>query len=264
MSQIAYTRTGSGTPIVLIHGIGSRWQVFEPIIGLLATRHEVIALDLPGFGASPSDDSVEASAPGYARWLASFLSDHGIRAPHVVGNSMGGGIALELARNGHASRVTAFSPIGFWRQPGRVWCQVAVSGIRELCRHAPRLVERLTEPALTRGALLGAFYGRPARVSPHAAIADVRGLIGATSFPAACRAFSAYRFLDDDRIRRVPVTIAWGTRDVLLTYRTQSRRARAQLGWARHVALPRCGHLPFHDDPYACASTILQNPPTPS
>jgi pimeloyl-ACP methyl ester carboxylesterase len=44
---------------------------------------------------------------------------------------------------------------------------------------------------------------------------------------------------------------------VILPHRTQSARARAVLPFARHVDLPRCGHLPFHDDPTACADLVL-------
>lgn len=59
-------------------------------------------------------------------------------------------------------------------------------------------------------------------------------------------------------LRAVPVTIAWGSRDLLLTHRTQSARAQWLMAWARHVTLPGCGHLPFADDPVACFDAILR------
>ena len=51
--QPNHDRSGRGEPLVLMHGIGSRWQMWEPVIPRLAERHDVIAVDLPGFGASP-------------------------------------------------------------------------------------------------------------------------------------------------------------------------------------------------------------------
>jgi pimeloyl-ACP methyl ester carboxylesterase len=55
------------------------------------------------------------------------------------------------------------------------------------------------------------------------------------------------------------VTIAWGTRDVVLVHRTQSARARKVFPFARHVDLPGCGHLPFSDEPAACARLVLED-----
>ena len=93
------------------------------MLDLLAERHDVLAVDLPGFGETPMDLGFPAGPAGFAPGSPTSFKDLGIVDPHVVGNSMGGGIALELGRKGVASRVTAFSPIGFWRVPGRIWCQ---------------------------------------------------------------------------------------------------------------------------------------------
>ena len=64
-------RQGSGSPIVLVHGIGSRWQVWRPILDRLAEHHDVIALDLPGFGGTP-DDGAPGSVPHLADRVAAF------------------------------------------------------------------------------------------------------------------------------------------------------------------------------------------------
>ncbi|MCW2780885.1 MAG: alpha/beta hydrolase [Marmoricola sp.] len=257
-SGISYDRRGSGPPVVLVHGIGSRWQVFEPVIDLLAATHDVIALDLPGFGASPADAAVDASPPGYARRLVSFFEELGVERPHVVGNSMGGGIAIELGRSGNASQVTAFSPVGFWSTPGRVWCQSLVTAMRLSGTYAGPVLDKLVNSKVARGVLLSAFYGRPTWVTPANAVADTHGLVGSTMFREARDGFTGYVVEGDpSTLLDIPVTIGWGTRDVLLTHRTQSRRARQVLPFARHVDLPGCGHLPFNDDPYLCANVIL-------
>jgi len=259
---ITLERRGTGDPIVLVHGIGSRWQCFEPILDRLADAHEVIAIDLPGFGGSPMVDGVLPGPRGYADWLAGWLADHGIDRPHLVGSSMGGGVALELGRRGVASSVTAFSPVGFWGQPGLRWTQSMLTGLRGAAQAAGPVLGRLVDYPAGRAVLLGSMFGRPTQVPPDAARADLAGLAGAPAFAAARKDFAAY-FLgpDDDPggLSAVPVTIAWGTRDVVLTHRSQSARARAVLPTARHLDLAGCGHLPFYDNPATCARLVLED-----
>lgn len=258
---VNHVRRGAGEPLVLIHGIGSRWQCFAPVIDALAAHHDVIALDLPGFGASPLLPGVEPGPRGYARWLPEWLAEQGVTRPHLVGNSMGGGIALELGREGLAASVTAFSPIGFWKQPGLRWTQGLVTTMRVAGATAGPVIDRALGHPAGRAPLLAPFFGRPTRVPAAAARADVAALAGAPGFAAARASFAHYTLGPSDdqgRLPEIPVTIAWGTRDVLLTHRTQSRRARAFLPQVRHVDLPGCGHLPFNDDADLCAATILE------
>ena len=261
-SRISLDRRGSGDPIVLVHGIGSRWQCFEPILDRLGESHEVIAIDLPGFGASPLEGGVRPGPRGYADWLARWLTDNGIERPHVVGSSMGGGVGLELGRRGLASAVTAFSPVGFWRTAGLRWTQSVVTTLRMGARSSGPLLGRLVEHPVGRAALLSSMFGHPTRVSPEAARGDLAGLAGATAFQAARKDFGRYFFDahgDPGHLPEIPVTIAWGTRDVVLIHRTQSARAREALPFARHVDLVGCGHLPFNDDPDTCARLVLED-----
>lgn len=259
--MISMDRRGSGEPVVLVHGIGSRWQCFEPVLDRLADRHEVIAIDLPGFGASPVVRGVRPGPQGYADWLAGWLADNSIEHPHLVGSSMGGGIALELGRRGVASSVTAFSPVGFWGTPGLRWTQAMLTGLRFAARTSGPVLNRLVERDAARAALLGSMFGRPTQVPPDVARADLAGLAGARAFAAARSDFGNYFLGADDDLGALPdiaVTVAWGTRDVVLVHRTQSARARTLLPFARHVDLPGCGHLPFYDDPDTCARLVLE------
>ena len=256
----SYLRRGSGSPLVLVHGIGSRWQCWEPVIDLLAEHHDVIAVDLPGFGETPLDTAVEAGPAGFALWVADLLKELGVSDPHVVGNSMGGGVALEMGRNGVASRVTAFSPIGFWRLPGRIWCQGLVTGVRDLGKVLRPALPQLTAVPAAKAVLVGTMMARPSRVSSESALLQAHGVVDCAGFTGARASFTSYTF--DERsqpgaLADLPVTIAWGTRDYLLTHRTQSRRAREVFPFARHVDLPGLGHIPFSDDPEVCARVIL-------
>src|SRR6516162_11880095 len=112
--NLNYHRAGSGPPLVLIHGIGSRWQVWDPVLPLLEAHREVIALDLPGFGDSPMP--APGTPPGVAsltRLVSEFLDGLGLDRPHVAGNSLGGWVSLELAKQGRVRTATGLSPAGF-------------------------------------------------------------------------------------------------------------------------------------------------------
>lgn len=253
-----YERRGTGETLLLIHGIGSRWQIWEPVLDTLAEHFDVIAIDLPGFGASPATAG-EVNVYRLTDAVQKFCADLGIERPHVAGNSMGGGIALELGKRGSARSVTAFSPIGFWRTPGRVWTQSVLRAARALLRPLRPALPWILRSSASRIALLGLVFGKPSRLDPDTALADIDGLLGAPSFDQALAAFAGY-FLDGrGELTDIPITIAWGNRDTVLTYATQSRRARAQVPYARHVTLNGCGHTPFADDPRACAEVLLSH-----
>ena len=120
LSELVYTRKGSGEPLVLLHGIGHRRQAWDPVLDLLAESYDVIAVDLAGFGESPAyPDGVPYTMDNAAADLSANFAAWGIEKPHLVGNSLGGAIALELAARGLARSVTALSPAGFFRGADR-------------------------------------------------------------------------------------------------------------------------------------------------
>jgi len=129
---------------------------------------------------------------------------------------------------------------------------------------APVLVRAVTRELALRAprANWGSLYfggGTPSRLSPEDCLASARALSRAPGFAAARRAFGARRLpvgTDPGALGGIPVTIAWGTRDLVLPYRRQAARARDELPAARHVLLPGCGHLPFADDPARCAELL--------
>ena len=88
--DLNHHRVGSGQPLVLIHGIGSRWQIWEPVIGRLAAQRDVIALDLPGFGASPMPPPGRPPGlPSLTRLVGGFLSELGLQQPARRGQLTG-------------------------------------------------------------------------------------------------------------------------------------------------------------------------------
>jgi len=255
---INHHREGSGPTLILLHGIGHHWQAWRPVIELLAGEFSIVACDSPGFGRSaPLPPGTPLTIPSYADTFAGWIEARGLRGAHIAGNSMGGALSLELARRGVVSSATALAPAGFWTPGERRWCQFLLTVLRAMPRPARPLAEAAARTTPTRIALFSSLYGYPARLPVDEAIASLRDAWAAPAFKEALRAFDEYTFADGDELRGVPVTVAWGNRDVLLPYWTQARRARAALPGARHVTLGG-GHLPYHDDPAAVAEVVRQ------
>ncbi|WP_459548422.1 alpha/beta fold hydrolase [Nocardia sp. X0981] len=259
MTTLEHHRAGRGEPLVLVHGVGSRWQVWEPIIGTLAERFEVIAVDLPGFGGSAPLPRTTVDTLTDA--LADFLATQGLDRPHLAGNSMGGGISLNLGARGLARSVTAFSPIFFWDTPGRIWCQQSLGQSKKLGRILGPAMPKVLDTPAGRTMFLGLVFGKPWAVDSRVALDTARGAIDSLGFSPALDSFTTARLHDPAALAELPVTIAWGNRDILLTYATQSKRARSVLPHARHITLRGSGHTPFYDDPAACARVILDQLP---
>jgi pimeloyl-ACP methyl ester carboxylesterase len=253
---INHHREGAGPPLVLLHGIGLRWQINAPVIGLLAADFGVIACDSPGFGASPPlPDGVKPTIPAYADAFGRFFAEQGLERPHVAGNSMGGAIALELARRGAARSATAISPAGFWTPAERRFCQLSLAPLTQTPSFARAPIAALARTRAGRLALLGQTFGHPTRVPPEVVVETLRAAWAAPAFAGALAAFDDYSFGDGEQLADTPVTIAWGIHDRLLPFRTQAARARALLPSATHLTLG-VGHVPFYDDPAVVAEVI--------
>jgi pimeloyl-ACP methyl ester carboxylesterase len=248
---------GGEQPLVLLHGIGSRWQMWTPVLGELEQRFDVIAPDLPGFGDSPMPEP--GTPPGIGSLcdlLLTWLADQGVAAGsfHVAGNSLGGGMALELARRGVVRSACALSPAGFASPAERAYAKgtlrVALASARRLAPRADRLLAR----PRARKLMLNTFFARPELIPPAVAAADMRAMAGAPWFDDTLPTVTPFDAPDGIA---VPTTIAWGDKDRLLLPR-QAKRARAMLPQATIVMLPGCGHVPTWDDPALVARVMLE------
>ncbi|MGH2866747.1 MAG: alpha/beta fold hydrolase [Solirubrobacteraceae bacterium] len=258
MASFNQHRGGQGEPLVLIHGIGSLWQMWEPVLDALVAHRDVIALDLPGFGGSPMPPP--GTPPGIdslVKLVQEFLTQEGIDRPHVAGNSLGGLIVLELARRGLARSATALSPAGFANRPETVLAQSSLwLGVR-LARRLEGRADTLLATRTGRRLALGLGMERAADMSVAEAAATVRALARAPWFDATLPTVGPFEFGPGEGPIRVPVTIGWGTRDRLLLPR-QARRAAALIPTARIVMLKGCGHVPTFDDPPAVTRLLLE------
>jgi pimeloyl-ACP methyl ester carboxylesterase len=248
-----YVRTGNGPPLLLLHSLGGTLLQWGPVMDLLAAEREVIAVDMPGFGASLSlAGDVEPTAEHLAEAVLAFAESLDLGSkPGAAGISLGGWVAIECARQRGVSSVVGLCTAGFWREPlapRRNTAQVTARALRPL---APLLFR-------SRGIRERALAGNirhPGRVPVRDAIALVRGYGGASDYARASahmRADVVGDLTDVD----VPVTLAWAEFDTLV------RRAPVKDGvlpaGVRQVRLPGCGHVPTWDDPELVARVILE------
>ncbi|RZT78982.1 pimeloyl-ACP methyl ester carboxylesterase [Micromonospora violae] len=257
--SIHFRRAGSGEPLVLLHGIGHRHQAWEPVFDRLTAHHEVIALDLPGFGNSPVPGAgMPADMAATVAGVLPALAEWGLERPHVAGYSLGGAIGLELAATGAVASVTAFSPAGFFTPAER---RRALAILRTLRANSylPTPVMRVAlRSAYLRALCFAPLLARPTQLDVERALGDALALRRGLGFNAVARAARDYRF-DCRRLSEaaVPVTIGWGDRDRIFGVH-QAERARAGLPAARVVTMSRCGHVPMSDDPDLVAALILE------
>ena len=263
-------RGGSGPPLVLVHGLGLSWRSWRPVLDALEGRHDVVAIDLPGFGESPPLPHGAAPTPTrLADAVESELDRLGLDAPALVGNSLGGWVALELARRGRAARAVVISPSGLESPPERALVIALNEQMRLRARFGVPLGQWLTGTALARTMLFGGLRSQPWRLTPDAAARDLHdfgyspGFQSTLSSTVATRA--AMRLGEID----VPVRVAYGTLDLMLGVFTAPRFAAA-IPRAELVPLLGVGHVPMLDDPELVARTILNftadadTPPRPA
>jgi pimeloyl-ACP methyl ester carboxylesterase len=275
MPPLAFARSGTGAPLVLLHGLGASRRSWDPVLPALAARFDVIAVDLPGSGESDSlPGPAEVPPAVLAQSVADLLDTLGVSAPHVVGNSLGGWVALELASRRPVASLTLLSPAGLWRQNTPLYDRVSLRASRWLARHTGPLLSRLVASRLGRAIVLGQTHGHPMRLSPEYARAAVTELGRCPGFEAALAGTAKRHFVAAAPFGTAPagtastglapfgtgpiiapVTVAFGSRDLLL--RPGSRRLGQLPPHTRSEALPGCGHLPMADDPAAVAALII-------
>lgn len=250
--RLNYERSGSGEPLVLLHGIGSELGVWEPVLGALRGEHEVIAVDLPGFGASePLPASVVPDPAALAGAVAALLDDLGLQRVHLAGNSLGGWVALELARAGRAHTVVGLCPAGLWGPPDARGGGVSRGRARRAARALEPALRIVLRSERARRFTLQLFVAHPERVPYEAVWRMARSYGRSSAYDATNRAMRAGRFSGPEEID-VPVLLAFGRQDRLI----RPTRVSAP-GW-RTVMLEDCGHIPMWDEPELVAELIIE------
>lgn len=251
---------GQGSPLVLLHGLGGTWEIWKPVLAALEAKHRVIALTLPGHHGGPEyAGSGQASVAGLADQLVAMLRAQGVERPHIAGNSLGGWLAVELARRGFARSVTALSPAGAWRSdadyraiatPFRIFYAI-VGLILFLVRPfagSAWLRKTLLRQTMQHGERLsaGEFLGMLRAMAKTPILRPLLGTMGRDGPVAPLEAGA------------VPIRIAWGGADQVIPFPKYGQPFVERVRGSQATTVVGVGHVPMFDDPAQVAATILE------
>ena len=244
--SISTMEAGQGPPVLAVHGLGGTKGSFLPTLAALADRFRIIAMDLPGFGDSDKPIGAAYDAPFFARAVVDLLDALELERAHLVGNSLGGRVALEvgLREPERLGRLALLAPSLAWRRD-RPWAPLLrlVRPELGLVQLAPRpiveaIVHRLIPSAANGWTAAGVDEFLRAYLTPA----------GRAAFYAAAR----HIYLDEPhgdegfwprlRTLRPEALFVWGRRDRLVPL-AFARHVTDALPRARHLELD-CGHVP--------------------
>jgi pimeloyl-ACP methyl ester carboxylesterase len=104
-------RSGTGSQLVCLHGFMDTWRTWDLVMAMLEGQHDVLALTLPGHAGGPSTDETVSTA-AFVDAVERSMDAAGLGLAHLVGNSLGGYVAFQLAARGRPASVVAFAPAG--------------------------------------------------------------------------------------------------------------------------------------------------------
>ena len=248
-------RAGGGEPLFLLHGLTASATHWRRLVPLLSPHHAVVAPTALGHrgGLTPATRPVRIEH--VVDDVERCIDELGYDKVHLAGNSMGGWVALELARRGRALSVCALSPAGAWeasaKEPGG---QLLHASVRRARWFRPLLPLIAPLPSVRRRAL--------GDMAVHGDRTSASELLGIVADVLACT-------IHDDLIStperlmplraQCPITLAWSAQDRLFPLHVNGHRARELVPDARFVALEGVGHVPMFDNPQLVADTILQS-----
>ena len=249
-------QSGSGQPLILLHGLGMSHAVWNRVIPHLCGMHRVIAFDIAGFGLTPPlPRGIAPSVTTLVDGLERSIEELGIKLPvDLVGNSLGGYMALEAANRGMARSVVAISPAGLWRDHPPSHVQHVFGAMRFVATKFRAPLKMMMRSALLREVALAVPISVGSRFMPmQDAIRAVEDLASSAAFEET---FHHTRSPFLDRGIKVPVTVAFGNRDWILP--TRSRYRKGLPAHTRWVKAPLWGHVPMWVDSIGVSQLILQ------
>jgi pimeloyl-ACP methyl ester carboxylesterase len=255
-------RTGTGEPLVLIHGFSGVPGIWAPVVADLEQQgFDVLNVTLTGHsGGAALPAGTPASVTALVDQVEADMAAAGFETAHIAGNSLGGWIALELADRGRARSVVALAPAGGWEVGSREEKRLKGLFTRNHAitqRTLPYMRRLLSRPRLRR-MVLGQVMARADRITPAEALAIVQGAADCEIYfelmEAILRDGPPREFAKVD----CPVLLVWGSKDRILPVKRYSARMRELVPSARWVDLPGLGHCPMGDDAELVARTIAE------
>jgi pimeloyl-ACP methyl ester carboxylesterase len=250
--------------VVLLHGFMGHWCHWRPVLAELVARYDVIAPALAGHHGGPPLPPHEQpkNFEEAGDHLCRHLDDLGIETAHFVGNSLGGALAIEMAKRGRARSVVALSPAGGWDDGSGPVPQLVYRRFRMMVRmmrmsapSAPRMLTRASarrigfRDAMRRGDLL----------SPYEALEMMNAALNCSVTETSLAELRAGRTDGIGELDRIscPVLLAWAEFDRLLPKETHSARFRREIPGAEYIILKGVGHTPMWDNPRLIERTII-------
>jgi pimeloyl-ACP methyl ester carboxylesterase len=259
--RVNYVDIGEGdaTPVVFVHGLGGQWQNWLENIPRFAQERRVIALDLPGFGLSEMP-SEKITIPGYAKCVDALMDHLGLDSATVVGNSMGGFVASEVAIQfpKRVARLVLVSAAGISsasvaRAPALTAGRIAAA---VTAYTAARHRARARRPVSRHLAL--AFVARhPSRLKADLAWEGLMKGTGTPGFDDALRACLEYDFRDRLPEIGCPTLIVWGQNDSIIPSQDAAEFERL-IPNSRKLVMEDTGHISMVERPEAFNRELLE------
>ena len=250
-------RGGSGPPLLCLHGITDTWRTWELVLPALERRHDVLAATLPGHAGGPPLGS-EVGDDALVDPIESALDEAGFERAHLVGNSLGGFVALRLAARDRAESVVALAPAGGRAEGDPAEREVAerLLAMREQAQKAVPHVDEIVSTAEGRRGVTqfttSRFEHIPAELLAHQVVGVAR-----CDLLATLQRLGSWN-VEADEIE-CPVRVVWGTEDRILEWPTAAARYRDEwLQDADWVELDGVGHCPQLDVPLEVAELVLE------
>ena len=242
-----------------LHGFTDTWRTWELALPALEREHDVLAPTLAGHAGGPELNG-SLSDTVLAEHVERAMDDAGFETAHIVGNSLGGYVALQLAARGRARSVVALSPAGGWAAGDSSFKDTLKHfvTVQELLKAAIPHVDAIVASPEGRRRATEAFAENHEHIPPDL----VRHLmLGAANCPAVFALIDRAREhgwpLDASRVE-CPVRVVWGTADRLLPWPRAAERYRSD--WLPHadwVELDAVGHCIQLDVPLETAELVL-------
>jgi pimeloyl-ACP methyl ester carboxylesterase len=254
-APLSLTRSGEGEPLLLLHGWGSSRRDFAAVLPALTERFEVLNMDLPGAGRSPhliERPTVAAITDA----VEQTLDAEDVGRVHVLGNSLGARIALELARRGRARSVVSIAPSGMNIWPERVLQGTGMAVARLVGRTISPLIGPLSRSAVGRTALMLPLKARPWSTGQEEAIGLREGFADSRDW---WRTLLWALLLDVPRgVGHIdcPVLLVQGTADWIAM--GQTVRYLPVVPRSRFRPLVAAGHAPQSDRPETIVRLVEQ------
>jgi pimeloyl-ACP methyl ester carboxylesterase len=251
VGAISTVQAGDGDPVLLLHGLGATKASFLPTVAALGRTHRAIAIDLPGFGDSAKPLRARYDPAFFARGVLALLEALELERAHLVGNSMGGRVAIEvgLVAPDRVGRLGLLAPSLAWLR-SRPWAPLlrAVPPVLGAVQPAPRaVVERIARHAVGGGGSPWVAAGLDEFLRSYLTPA------GRAAFYAAARNIYLEEPHGPDGFwtrlggLAVPSLFVWGRRDTLVPL-AFAQHVRRVLPAAEHLELD-CGHVPQLEKP---------------